>query len=402
MWEPMIWKKSEKPIIPLAFPYYFFLVALITLLGLADAIYLAVSHYRVFTDIGYQSFCAISRALNCDTVSQSPYAILAGVPVPVWGIIGYLFFLVLLAFAWPGKAGRRRVWTLLMLIALGFSIYSLILAVISTFYIKSYCIMCILSYGVNLLLLYFTWLIRNRFQCEPILQAVVLDIRYLISFPKIMGTVLAAFAAGTVLMLLFFPPYWQMQVPGLSDKISTGVTQDGHPWVGAENPVLEIVEFSDYQCFQCRKMHFFLRRMIQAHPDKIRLVHRHFPMDHTVNPVVRQPFHTGAGKLAMVALAAMETDRFWEMNDVLFAIDQQTGAVNVKDLSRQAGVAFDDIRQALQDKNLWHRLKQDIKAGIDHNLTGTPGFVIDGKVYMGQVPADVFREYGLSGTEKGK
>jgi protein-disulfide isomerase len=98
----------------------------------------------------------------------------------------------------------------------------------------------------------------------------------------------------------------------------------------------------------------------------------------------------------------METDRFWEMNDVLFAIDQQTGAVNVKDLSRQAGVAFDDIRQALQDKNLWHRLKQDIKAGIDHNLTGTPGFVIDGKVYMGQVPADVFREYGLSGTEKGK
>jgi protein-disulfide isomerase len=98
----------------------------------------------------------------------------------------------------------------------------------------------------------------------------------------------------------------------------------------------------------------------------------------------------------------METDRFWEMNDVLFAIDQQTGAVNVKDLSRQAGVAFDDIRQALQEKSLWQRLKQDIQAGIDHNLTGTPGFVIDGKVYMGQVPADVFREYGLSGAGKRK
>jgi uncharacterized membrane protein len=134
--------------------------------------------------MGYQSFCAISQALNCDTVSQSPYSILFGVPVPVWGILGYAFFLILLMFAWPQSAQRKRVWTLLFLISLGFTVYSLVLAGISTYRIHSYCIMCILSYAVNLLLLYFTWIVRNRFQCEPILKAIALDIRYLLNYPR--------------------------------------------------------------------------------------------------------------------------------------------------------------------------------------------------------------------------
>jgi uncharacterized membrane protein len=74
-------------------PFYVYLwaVALLTLIGLTDSIYLAISHYRVYTDIGYTSFCAISRAINCDTVSQSPYAIMLNLPVAVWGVIGYAF-----------------------------------------------------------------------------------------------------------------------------------------------------------------------------------------------------------------------------------------------------------------------------------------------------------------------
>ncbi len=34
---------------------------LITLVGLADAVYLAIAHYRNFTDIAYASFCAVSK-----------------------------------------------------------------------------------------------------------------------------------------------------------------------------------------------------------------------------------------------------------------------------------------------------------------------------------------------------
>jgi uncharacterized membrane protein len=103
------------------------------------------------------------------------------VPVPVWGIIGYGFFLTLLIFAWPSKAEKKRVWTALFGVAAAFSAYSIILAVISTYRIQSYCIMCILSYAVNLALLFLTWLVRKRFQCEPIFKAFKLDVGYLLT-----------------------------------------------------------------------------------------------------------------------------------------------------------------------------------------------------------------------------
>jgi hypothetical protein len=65
------------------------------------------------------------------------------------------------------------------------------------------------------------------------------------------------FGITTTLMVMFFPAYWQMTPPVLSTNIPTGVTEEGHPWIGAENPELVIVEFSDYRCFNVKKCIFF-------------------------------------------------------------------------------------------------------------------------------------------------
>ena len=92
-----------------SFSAYFWVIAVIAAAGLTDSVYLSISHYRNYTDISYRSFCAISKAINCDTVSQSPYAIFLGVPVPVWGVIGYAFFLGLLFWAKRPDAGRKRI-----------------------------------------------------------------------------------------------------------------------------------------------------------------------------------------------------------------------------------------------------------------------------------------------------
>ena len=145
-------------------PYYAYLwpVVFLLLVGLADSIYLAISHFRIYTDIDYKSFCAISKTINCDTVSQSPYAIMLNIPVAIWGIMGYAFILVLLLFAGNISTDRVRIWSIILWLMLVFSIFSVILALISSYFIRSYCILCILTYGVNLALLFYTWLIRHR------------------------------------------------------------------------------------------------------------------------------------------------------------------------------------------------------------------------------------------------
>lgn len=385
--------KHKKPIIPLAYPYYFQPAFIITLIGFFDSIYLAVSHYRNYVDMGYQSFCAISRSFNCDTVSQSPYSILLDVPVPIWGLMGYGFFLFLLGFAWHPAAGRKRMWSLLMLIALVFSVYSVVLAIISSYLIRTYCLMCILSYAVNLALLFYAWLIRKRFGSESFFKAFKKDIVFLLGFPKISIPVVSGFTAAALIMLLVFPPYWHMNPPVLSKNTPTGVTEDGHPWIGAENPRLTIVEFSDYRCFQCKKMHYFLRRLIEAQPDKIRLIHRHFPMDHTINPLVKESFHPGAAKLAIISLFALENGKFWEMNDLLFDITKDTSMVNLRYFAKETGIKFEKIKYVFQDRQLMAKLIQDIREGLTYELTGTPGFVIDEKVYLAQIPPEILRPY---------
>jgi len=100
--------KRNKEITPLAFGFYCSPIFLLAAAGLADSIYLSISHYRVYTNIGYKSFFAISRAINCDTVSKSQYSIFLGVPVPVWGVMGYLFFLLFLMMAAAQDAAKKR------------------------------------------------------------------------------------------------------------------------------------------------------------------------------------------------------------------------------------------------------------------------------------------------------
>jgi protein-disulfide isomerase/uncharacterized membrane protein len=389
----MIFFKNKKQIKPLPYPFYFFSVLIVTLAGLMSSVYLAVSHYRVYTDIVYESFCAISRSLNCDTVSQSPYSILLGVPVSVWGIVGYSFFLIILSFSWFSRDEKRRVWTLLFVIALLFSGYSGVLALISTYIIHSYCIVCIFSYAANLLLTYYTWMVRNRYGCEVVFEAVKLDIQFLFKWPKEIISIILVYIIASVAMVLFFPDYWKMTPPDQSIHMATGQTLDGHPWIGSENPDLTIIEFSDYRCFQCKKMHYYLRRIINENPDKIRLVHRHFPMDHIINPIVTQSFHNGSAKLSMLSIFANQKNKFWEMNDALFEIPKLKENIKLRTLSEKTGLSFEELKSIFRKGELWELLRNDIEAGLKYGVTGTPGFVINNDVYLGKIPAEILKKY---------
>ncbi|MDJ0668631.1 MAG: vitamin K epoxide reductase family protein [Desulfobacterales bacterium] len=382
--------KAKKEIIPLPFPAYYIPTLILALGGLADSIYLAVSHYRVYTDIGYSSFCAISKSINCDTVSQSPFSILFNVPVPVWGVLGYLVFALILVVAWGERRRPKDGWALLQVLAFFFSLYSVILAFISTYFVHSYCIMCIISYGINLALLFYTSMIRRRFKLPPLFSGLKRDLQMVWYRPPLrwaVAGILATAAAG----ILFFPAYWHLAEDlSLDAQLPTGVTEEGHPWIGATAPRLEIVEYTDYLCFQCRKMHRYLRQLVARYPDRIRLVHRHFPMDHTVNAMVPEPFHVGSGNMALLALYATEQEKFWEMNDALYAAAGEKTTLDLKKLSDQTGLNLSGIRSALtKRRDLRRKLTRDIRDGIKREITGTPAYVIDGQVHLGQIPPDI-------------
>ena len=72
-----------------------------------ESISLARLHVNVHTDPDYQSYCAMSERVNCDTVALSDYAVFLGLPVSLWGLLGYVFMGALAVWGLRGHSRHR-------------------------------------------------------------------------------------------------------------------------------------------------------------------------------------------------------------------------------------------------------------------------------------------------------
>lgn len=375
-------------------PYriYFNTTVIAVCIGAAISAYLIFLHYKTYTDFTYSSFCAISKSINCDTVAQSPWSVIADLPISVWGMFGYLFFLLVLSTLKNQSQTSYPTWSVLVVVGGIYSLLSLFLGFISSFKIHAYCILCLCIYSVNLFLFYISLIVRNRFSDRSFLKDLSFSPQQLFKN--------RIFIAGTgIIALLFFvtkfnlPHYWNFETSPTMTNLPTGITELGQPWIGAENPTLTIEEYTDYQCFQCAKTHFMLRRLTEKNPTRLRLVHRHYPMDQEFNPtVVQDDFHIGSGKMALLAVYSMTQNKFWQMNDALFQLARSKEPFNTRYLAEKTGIPSPELVEALSHPDIHKLLSLDIHRGMKLRITGTPSFVIDGKVFQGSIPLDILQK----------
>jgi vitamin-K-epoxide reductase (warfarin-sensitive) len=115
-----------------------YVLVLLTLLGFIASGLALREHYR--TD---SSPCSINEHWDCGIVNHSPFAVLAGVPVAVIGMAGYVI-LAALAF--------RRAYGLFLAAALVGLSFSLYLAHVEAHILGVWCIYCVASLVVISLL----------------------------------------------------------------------------------------------------------------------------------------------------------------------------------------------------------------------------------------------------------
>lgn len=373
----------------LPYIYYFLPVLILTFGGIFNSIYLAVAHYKNYTNLAYSSFCALSKAINCDTVAQSPYSIFMGLPLAIWGLFGYCIFLILLITVRKQSPENTSIWRILLLLSFLFSCFSIYLGYISATVIHSYCVMCLLSYTVNFSLFFYCLVIRSRFN-KQILNLSIRDSIFLLKSKPYSYILLIIIFICLLSIKSFLPHYWDYNSNPLNTKILHGISDDGHPWIGAEDPQLTIEEFSDYECFQCYKMHFFLRRLVEQYPDKLRLIHHNFPLDNSVNPIiVPEPYHVGSGKLALLAIYASTQGKFWEANDAIYTLARKKEPFNTKILAQKTDLPAKNLATALYNPKINNVLTKDVWQGMKLRITSTPVFVIKNKVYQGSIPAEI-------------
>lgn len=118
------------------------LVALLSLIGLADSIYLTVTHLT-----GENVACIAST--GCSEVLASDYASLGRIPLAFLGALAYF---TAFSCATLAAFGYNRAGSLLAIVVAGMLVTTLWLLYVQAFVLHAFCDYCLLSAGLTLAL----------------------------------------------------------------------------------------------------------------------------------------------------------------------------------------------------------------------------------------------------------
>jgi uncharacterized membrane protein len=337
-------------------------------------------HVRVHTDPNYHSFCAVTAYVDCEEVAFSGYAVFGGLPVALWGLLGYVFMGGLSIWSLRRNL-KTEYWPFGLLF--GFSAFavavSIVLFLISHYLIQSLCIVCIATYAVNIILCGLTIGELRQRGALPF-SFFVKDLSFLRVNWRPFGIYICAFVTGAAMLWMLVPSYWLTEAATGPGGLLVGQSPEGAHWIGARKPTLEILEFSDYQCPYCLRGHAEVRSLVEMVPDKIRLVHRHFPLRS----------HPQAFNYAVLAYCAGRQNRFWEANDYLFTNGRRKTPVTAGELSAALRIEASTLSTCMAGDTARQAVADDVKTGRALGVHGTPTFIIGNKNYPGHIPESVF------------
>lgn len=118
-------------------------IQVFSLAGIGLSIYSLLTHLSISTE----GACVINETFNCDLVNKSEYAEIAGIPVALIGVLGYVFLLVASSLK-RRDLSDRSLTRLLLGASFGAVLFSLYLTALEAFVIYAWCIVCLTSLAV--------------------------------------------------------------------------------------------------------------------------------------------------------------------------------------------------------------------------------------------------------------
>jgi protein-disulfide isomerase len=149
------------------------------------------------------------------------------------------------------------------------------------------------------------------------------------------------------------------------------------PKKGAAEPLLTVVEFSEFQCPACKNFSLqLIPELMKKYEGKIQVVFKHYPLD----------FHETALPAAIVAeeVRAQKGDEaFWKFHDLIFASQEKLSPEFLNETAKGLGVDMAKLGKILLDENNKHRerIKADTELGDKVGVEGTPFLYINGVLF---------------------
>jgi len=152
---------------------------------------------------------------------------------------------------------------------------------------------------------------------------------------------------------------------------------------GNPKAAVVIVEFSDFQCPYCQSVQQTLKDLLAKYGGRVSLAYRDMPL---------RDIHPQAQLAAEASRCAGEQGKFWEYHDLLFANQNKLNREGLVEHARSLKLDDKRFESCLSTGKYQAQIEQDRQLGTKAGVSGTPGFIINGKLLSGSLPQDAFEK----------
>lgn len=370
------------------------IILILALVGLAASAASLYVHYRSLQDPAYTSFCDVSERVSCQSLYESEYGFIFGVPVAVGGAIWSTLVLLL---AWRGMAPSRGNVSgeiagyvfLLSTIGLAMVLY---LSYASFFVVGKVCPLCLTMY-VSVIGIFISSGAAASVTLSMLPGRLMRDLQTTVRSP-LAATLGVLWLVGSVSLVAFFPsgtpqaatPVGGGAIAPPTETLSGPALQQFEQWIAAQPrmavPIsangaeVLVVKFNDYQCPSCRQTYLEYKGIVAKYEaqfaNRVRFVTMDFPLEAECN---LGAVHASACEAAAAVRMAKARNRGPEMEEWLFTHQDAMTPQSVKDGLREIAQVTDfDAQYA----GVLEQVRADAKLGRELGVTGTPAFFVNG------------------------
>lgn len=161
---------------------------------------------------------------------------------------------------------------------------------------------------------------------------------------------------------------------------------ESRAFVGPKDAKVTIVEYSDFQCPYCSRGYQTIKQVEKEYGGKVRVLFKHLPLD----------FHEHAMAAAKYfeAIAIQSHEKAYQFHDKVFegqASIRDKGEAFFKDVAKKVGADMGKLAKDLNSEAVTKRIAADMEEARKFEITGTPGFLINGIALKGAYPFPEFK-----------
>ncbi len=373
------------------------IIFILALAGFITSLKLAFIYYDAnFNEYALPSFCSVNEFIDCDGVAKTTESQFFGIPLACWGLFLYAFiFLMLIADKLKNiklfkfmEVFKNPLAYIAMLGIISFTI-SMILLCVSLFEIKKLCVLCAITYVLNLIIGLIALDFKNggivtafKQSVNDFLDAIKNKI-YLVAFL----VVVVAAACGlhyTTTSLVLAPQVKRQKDFGEFVNAKTNKYAVEGNDLGDPNGKVIVYTYTDYNCPICEAYNIMIHKAAKEMKN-VKFVHKNLPLDMECNPFLRKPFHEGSCRMARYAMAAEKQGKLGAINAKFFEL-HPTSDKEILKIAKDLNLDVDKLYKDANSEEIKAELVKEIELANAQGINATPTTKIGTDVYQGMKP----------------